>query len=182
MIHPKTGTYEAVKMDEPELRAAIEVQNESLGEPAKGSSPGTFSAMASRRYWVATVSLITRDPPGYKLVQSNHRLRWSSGPSVRFEGREKTTYAGCPTPPGTCWRTSYSRWREAPYYIDGGRTLVNRYKAGFYNYNYGNPSVATIVQHWSSIYAYNSSRYEYYWSYRHRGEGQGLLRTQVVTK
>jgi hypothetical protein len=181
VVDPKAKTYKAEKMKQAKLRDALAAQSSSLGAPSAGPQPSERSSLAvQRRYWVATVSLITRDPPGYKLVQSNHRLYWSSGSYVRFEGRSKSSQALCPTVPGTCWYISYSRWRESPYYLDGGRTLVNRYTAAFYNYDYANPNVATIVEQYSTFNAFNSNRFNYFWSARYRGEGQGLLRTSAV--
>lgn len=180
IVDPKTKTYQAEKLERSELRAVISNQQQ-FAEPRLDKSSTSSSARSSRRnYWAATVSIVTRDPAWIRVVQSNHRLGWSSGSRVLFNYRQKWVYAGCPNRAGTCWRNSFSRFRGSPQYIDGGRTLASRYEASFYNYNFGDPRYATIAKHDSSIYARNSSSFRYYWRWYARGEAYDLLWSRVV--
>lgn len=171
----KKKTYDAVKMKKAQLQSVIQEQSKALGTSRETLSTESISTASSS--YLRVVGMITRDPPGYKLTQSEHALRWTYGPRYVARGKFARGYT---TPPGTHWYVSYNRFRGLRY-IDGGRTLESKHDAAFYNYDFGYPNVATIVRHRTTIEGYRRGGWRYYWRWNASGEGYQLLTPQVYT-
>lgn len=126
-------------------------------------APGTYQAK---------ILVQTLDPVFLVLAQTTNYLKWTVSSSGSVQWKSYTDgCAGFPTPLGTHWYVS-SCPSNLPYYRSG--IAYNEAAGTYYNWDWGNPNLATYSSHWVSVGGKNDGHCTYSWTYSDWGEDATL--------
>jgi len=176
-IDTRQGTYKTKLVPLSDVKIYSSQQGSSGDNKDKSesswSSPNNAQPLAiAPGTYEAKILVQTLDPVFFLLAQTTNYLKWTVSSSGSVQWKSYTGgCAGFTTPLGTHWYVSSCR-SNLPYYQSG--IAYNEAAGTYYNWDWGNPNLATYSSHWVKVGGKNDGHCTYSWTYSDWGEDATL--------
>ncbi len=135
--------------------------------------------LAMQAQYSRTVEVITEDPFGLDVAESENTLVWfTDGSRITDAFNYISICDGKNTPLGTDWHADTCYKNPVAYNASQASSWTY---CDFYNYNWGDDGTATWTDHYIEAYGYPNGNFDYTWNVDNWGESAALLSGTVRT-